>query len=167
MSYANDEPVDEILEAARLVPALEWILTGEPPEAVRAAAPPNVTFAGFVSDSEYERLIRSVAGVCALTTRAHTMQRAGYEAFNFGVPQVTSDFSELRDFYGESALYTASDAEAIAAAARSLADRREELRRRVLELRPQRIAEQRRALARLTLMLHGSGSRDLAHGKGA
>ncbi|GAA2842206.1 hypothetical protein GCM10010471_26080 [Leucobacter komagatae] len=147
LSYANDEPVAAILAAAALTPETEWKLTGRAPAHVASAAPPNVTFTGFVSEAEYAALVRGALGVVALTTRAHTMQRAGYEAFGAGVPQLTSDFPELRGFYGDSALYTEPEAEQIAAGVRELAARREDLVASMGTVRSDRAREQRTGLA--------------------
>lgn len=153
LSYANDEPVVEILEAARQVPEIEWRLTGRAPDAVRAAAPENVTFTGFVDDAEYASLMAGALGVVALTTRPHTMQRAGYEAFSLGVPQVTSDFPELREFYADSARYADPASASIAEAVRGLMVDRDTLTSRLLRVRAHRVGEQRHALEQLRLVL--------------
>lgn len=162
LSYANDEPVAELLGAATITPELRWVFTGRAPQEARRAAPANVEFTGFIDDAAYDALLRRSTGIVALTTREHTMQRAGYEAFNAGVPQLTSDLPELREFYGDSARYASADAERIAAAARELVADRAELRRRLLALRPRRVTEQQRALAllRSTLGEHREGKVD-------
>lgn len=149
LSYANDEPVREILEAARLTPEIRWVFTGRAPQRVRDQAPGNIHFTGFITDEAYDRLLLASAGVVALTTRPHTMQRAGYEAFGAGVPQLTADFPELREFYAASAIYTDADSKRIAAGARALIEQRDELQRRTLELRPLRVVEQQAGLAEL------------------
>lgn len=153
LSYANDEPVEAILEAARIAPEVDWVLTGRAPADVRALAPGNVRFTGFVDDAEYARLLDTAGAVAALTTRPHTMQRAGYEAFHAAVPQLTSDFPELREFYGDSARYAAPAAAPIAAGVRSLLADREELVARIVGLRAERAAEQRAALDRVRAAL--------------
>ncbi|MHA3683350.1 glycosyltransferase [Leucobacter sp. HY1908] len=164
VSYANDEPISEILKAARLTPDVEWRLTGSAPAAVRSAAPSNVSFTGFLDADEFDRSLAESAGVVALTTRPHTMQRAGYEAFNTAVPQITSDFPELRDFYRDSAVYATADAQSIAAAARELLNRRASLVERILALRPQRVAEQQAALATVHQFLNtGAPLRATSH----
>lgn len=107
VSYSNDEPIDRILEAAGNLPLSRWLLTGRAPDSVRAKAPENVTFSGFLSDSEYDEALARAALVVALTNRRDTMQRAGYEAIMRGVPVVTSDFVVLREFFEDSAVYVA------------------------------------------------------------
>ncbi|NKS19984.1 glycosyltransferase [Rhodococcus hoagii] len=142
LSYANDEPVSEIMEAARLCPNLDFVFTGNAPNSVREKAPSNVRFSGHVSAKEYQDLMAHSLLVVAMTNRDHTMQRAGYEALMAGKPQVTADFSVLRDYLGPAALYAhpespesisdqvlriASDADQFRAAARHvLTDRMSE-----------------------------------------
>lgn len=147
VSYANDEPIDEILLAAGLTPELKWILTGKAPSDVKKAAPKNVTFTGFVTDAEFEALMESSELVLALTTRPHTMQRAGYEALSFGVPQVTSDFAVLREFLDTAALYTSPDAKNIADAVSTAFAQLETLVKEVVAIRAERIEEQQGQLA--------------------
>lgn len=159
VSYANDEPIDEILAAARLTPRLSWRLTGRAPARVRDRAPHNVEFTGFVEPAAYDEMLRRSLGVVALTTRKHTMQRAGYEAFSAGVPLLTSDFPELREFHAHSACYARPQARAIAAAAHELVARRDDLVRALIGLRPQRIAAQRTALDEVRHALHGARGR--------
>lgn len=142
LSYANDEPVTEILAAAAQTPELEWRLTGRAPAAVTAAAPANVTFTGFVSERDYDALLQGSLGVVALTTRAHTMQRAGYEAFGAGVPHITSDFPELRGFYEDSAVFTTPSTDSIVPAVRDFVERRAELVEALARVRAARIDEQ-------------------------
>ncbi|WP_084985331.1 glycosyltransferase [Prescottella equi] len=156
LSYANDEPVSEIIEAARLCPDLDFVLTGNAPKSVREKAPSNVRFSGHVSAKEYQDLMANSLLVVAMTNRDHTMQRAGYEALMAGKPQVTADFSVLREYLGPAALYArpespesisekvlciAADADQFRAAARDvLADRMFEQAATLEELRslPQR-----------------------------
>lgn len=149
LSYANDEPVSQILDAARLTPHVTWVLTGAAPDHVRLDAPDNVHFSGYTEDEQYLQLLRQSGGVVALTTRPHTMQRAGYEAFNHGVPHLTSNFPELRTFYGSSARYTDATPESIAAEATALLQHREELQRLLIAIREQRTHEQHRVLTLL------------------
>ncbi|NMM88404.1 hypothetical protein B2J88_29320 [Rhodococcus sp. SRB_17] len=105
LSYASDEPIDELLEAARLCPELTFAFTGRAPQKIKDRAPNNIEFTGFLETEEYLDLLGSSIAVVALTTRDFTMQRAGYEALMYGKPQVTSDFGVLREFLGEAAHY--------------------------------------------------------------
>lgn len=149
VSYANDEPIEEILEAARATPEVEWLLTGKAPENVQRSAPNNVTFTGFVDNEKFSQLMEEAGLVLALTTRPHTMQRAGYEALSYGIPQVTSDFSVLRDFLGAAATYTGLSGPAIAKSVKASLEQRELRVQEVVRIRGLRMDEQRKDLTDL------------------
>jgi glycosyltransferase involved in cell wall biosynthesis len=110
-TFADDEPLDAVLEAARLVPEVAFYVTGDvakAPPGVVAQAPANVTFTGFLDvNGEYLGLLRSVDAVIVLTTRDHTLQLAGCEAIALGKPLVTSDWPYLHDLFSSAAVYVA------------------------------------------------------------
>lgn len=105
LSYAADEPVGQLLTAIREHPDKTFYLTGRAPESLRAIASPNVVFTGFISLVEYEELAGRVGAIIALTTREHTMQRAGYEAIELGKPLITSRKDVLVDYFESAAVY--------------------------------------------------------------
>lgn len=145
LAYAHDEPLDEILEAARLVSSVRWVMTGKPPESIIESAPPNVIFSGFVSNADFAYLVRNTAAILALTTEENTMQRAGYEAMIAEKALVTSSTEVLKEYFGAAAVYADSTAQSIADAVTSvLRDRipmEEKMRtQRVTQLAAQELA---------------------------
>ncbi len=147
LSYANDEPVAGLLEAARLSPDVNFFLTGRPPNSIRAQAPSNVTFTGYLSNGDYDQLLNRSDVVMALTTRDLTMQRAGYEAFMAGKPQVTSGFTTLKDFYEDCAVYVEpAEPGSIAAGVREALQRTDELSKRAHRVADARLNEQAKQL---------------------
>ncbi|MCS5716761.1 glycosyltransferase [Herbiconiux sp. CPCC 205763] len=114
VTYASDEPIAELLRAARGLPEVKFVLTGRAPEEVRAAAPKNVVFSGFVSDEVYSWLLVQSAAVMALTTRESTMQRAGYEALAAGKPLVTSNTEALREYFTKGAVFVEPTVDSLA-----------------------------------------------------
>lgn len=149
LSYANDEPLTELLEAARALSSYRFMLTGSAPEWIRAAAPANVTFTGRVDDDAYAHLIAGSTVVCALTTRPDTMQRAGYEALMYGVPQVTSDHEVLRNYYGSAAACVPPTAEGLAAGISDVVTHHERFVAATAALLDEKISEQESSLAEL------------------
>ncbi|MDD7945814.1 hypothetical protein PUW79_14315 [Microbacterium sp. NE2HP2] len=105
-TYAADEPVDEVLEAASMTANISWVLTGRPPAAVVQRAPSNVVFTGFVSDSEFKALQVEARAILALTKQASTMQSAGYEAVASATPLITVSEAVIQEYFGENAIYT-------------------------------------------------------------
>ena len=146
LAYASDEPVDEILQAASMLPDLTFLLTGRAPESLRGSAPANVTFTGYLSNEDYDATMRRAGVVLALTTRDHTMQRAGYESLMWGTPVVTSDFALLRDYFGSAALYSDCTATDIRDQVVAAFERNTELRENAARVLEERIFEQDREI---------------------
>lgn len=89
--FSGDEPTEELIAAARLTPDIDIHITGDlrkcPPE-LRADAPPNVTFTGFLRGDAYSGAIEEADIVLVLTRRVEAVNRAGYEAVYGGRPLV-------------------------------------------------------------------------------
>lgn len=94
-SYEFDEPIDVLFGAAHRTHDITWILTGTPPSDLRPRAPANVTFTGWLSEEDYDRLIARAGVVVCLTTRENTMQNGLVEAISAGRPVVTSSTEAL------------------------------------------------------------------------
>ena len=101
-SWYADEPVADVLAAAHSLPGVEFVLTGTPRGQLTDIAD-NVTLTGYTDHSTYWSLLRGADLALALTTREHTMQRAGYEALAAGVPLVVSGTDALTSWYGAAA----------------------------------------------------------------
>ena len=151
-SFNYDEPIAEILEAARLTPDVRFYMTGNPkhlaPE-LKSRVPANVTLTGFLSDQAYAGLVCGADAVMTLTTRDHTMLRAAYEAVYQGTPVIVSNWTLLRQAFGEGALHVDNSAAAIAAAVRRLVEEGPSLRegaRRLKESKLRRWAGIRSAI---------------------
>lgn len=145
LSYAADEPLEALLGAAALAPDVRWYFTGRAPDRIKKMAPANVVFTGFVTTEEYEVLLVNAAGVVALTDRADTMQRAGYEALAYGVPLLISDQVVLREFFQDSAVFVTHEADTIADGARRLVTA-DAWREALAVTRAERIREQQSTL---------------------
>lgn len=118
LAYAADEPLEEILAAAGSDTNLTWVFTGRAPDAVRAKAPKNVRFSGFVSKEDYNWLAANAGVIVACTVEEDTMQRAGYEAVSWERPLVTSRTEVLVDYFGDAAEFAAPISVELAAAVR-------------------------------------------------
>ena len=152
-AWASDEPVQAVLDAARLTPEIEWRLTGTAPAWVGDTAPDNVRLLGFVPDDAYWTEFARAGVVGALTTKEHTMQRAGYEALCRARPVLTAPTAVLREYYGEAVVYAEPTAQALADGARRALAAAPELEVRMATLRTSKIAEQDAALDELRAWL--------------
>ncbi|GMU92319.1 MAG: hypothetical protein AMXMBFR4_13770 [Candidatus Hydrogenedentota bacterium] len=117
-TYANDEPILEVFEAARTLPDIRVYVTGNDKKAtdeIRRAKPENVTLTGYLSDEAYAGLLRGVSAILVLTTRDFTMQRGGSEAVTVGKPLITSDWPVLREIFSRGTVHVDNTANGIQA----------------------------------------------------
>jgi glycosyltransferase involved in cell wall biosynthesis len=105
-TWAPDEPIGAVLEAARQVTDIEFVITGSVRRATVdvGAAPANVIFSDFLPEPRYHALLAGADAVMCLTTRDHTMQRGACEALSHGRPIVTSDWPLLRAYFRKGAV---------------------------------------------------------------
>jgi glycosyltransferase involved in cell wall biosynthesis len=118
-TWAADEPLEAILEAAPRLPAgLTFTITGRPkgPLADLARNTPRVRLSGFVSEQEYLTMLARARAVVDLTTREDCLVCGAYEALALGRPLVVSDSAALRELLREGALFARNEAEAVATA---------------------------------------------------
>jgi glycosyltransferase involved in cell wall biosynthesis len=156
-TFADDEPLNAVLDAARLLPDIRFYVTGDTAKAplpLVAQAPPNVTFTGFLDvNGEYLGLLRGVDAVMVLTTRDHTLQLAGCEAIAVGTPLITSDWPYLRELFSTAAVYVAPTAESIRDGVVEAMQRLPDLRHEALEVRRKQRARWQSQMAQLRALV--------------
>ncbi|HZS02034.1 MAG TPA: glycosyltransferase [Chloroflexota bacterium] len=161
-TYGDDEPIGEVLAAARRLPDVRFALTGNTkyarPEWL-ADPPPNVEFTGFVPLDEYYRRIRDASALLVLTTLDHTVLRGAWEALALGQPLITSAWDILRDYFSPGALFVDNTAAGIAAAIRDARAREATLREQMALTREQRRRAWQAAQARLEALIDGVWAR--------
>jgi hypothetical protein len=137
-----DEPVQETLAAAALLPDVSFELTGAQrrlPVPV-TQLPANVQPLGFLAERDYIARLEAADVVLCLTTEPLSVMRGACEAVYAERPLVTSDWPALRDFF-PGAVHVENTAESIATGVRAAVERHAELR---LEAPEQRRAQQLR-----------------------
>lgn len=124
-TYGRDEPVAEVLQAARELPGVCVRVTGDPaqaPPGLLAGRPDNVEPLGYLAADDYQREVLSADLAVVLTTDRTSVMRAAYEAVYARRPLVVSDWPALRELFPY-AVHVPNTAEGIAAGVRSaLAD---------------------------------------------
>jgi glycosyltransferase involved in cell wall biosynthesis len=101
-TFSFDEPVAEILEAARQLPEVNFYITGNPcyaDQRLIAQKPDNVIFTGFLETSAYVALLKNAHAVMCLTTEPDSIQNGASEALALGTPIITSDSGLMRDVF--------------------------------------------------------------------
>lgn len=110
-TFSVDEPLGEVVEAARRLPSARFHVTGNPKSAripLPEDLPSNLRFTGWLSDDGYASLLRAADAVVCLTTHDHTMQRGAYEAMALEKPLVTSDWALLRATFSRGTVHVAN-----------------------------------------------------------
>jgi glycosyltransferase involved in cell wall biosynthesis len=118
-TFAPDEPLGEIFEAARLCPDIDFFATGRHERASRELIerkPPNVHLTEFLPEAEYWDLLRSVHVVVDLTAMPDCLVCGAYEAVAVGRPLLLTDAPAARALFAQAACFTSNEKLNIAAA---------------------------------------------------
>lgn len=115
--FSSDEPVEEVIGAAALLPDVDVAITGDLakcPAGLRESAPANVDFVGFLGPQAYTAEVERADVVISLTTEPTSIMRSAYEAVYARRPLVVSDWPSLREVFPH-AHHVGNDAAALAA----------------------------------------------------
>jgi hypothetical protein len=100
--FADDEPVELVTEAARALPDVDVLVTGDlrkcPPE-LRERPAPNLRFVGFLDQAAYRTAIAEAHVVMALTRRPEAVNRSANEAVFARRPLIVSDWPASRAYF--------------------------------------------------------------------
>ncbi len=137
-SFSSDEPVMEVIEAAREMSYVKFFITGDSSRlsaGIRQRTPKNVVFTGFLKRKDYMTLLQSADGIIVLTTRDLTLLDGGYEAVALEVPLITSNWPVLKDYFNKGTVYTQNTKEEIIKAEKDLLTRQDELKSQIIVLK--------------------------------
>jgi glycosyltransferase involved in cell wall biosynthesis len=137
-AFSFDEPLNEILGAAREHPDIHFFITGNKLKAksdILSFQSEHIHFTGFLPQLDYLRLLKESDGVLCLTTRDHTLQSGGEEALFMGKPLITSNFRILRDFFRKGTVYVDPHKQAISEGIRIFFRERKRLEEEMVRLR--------------------------------
>lgn len=101
-TFAPDEPLMDVLEAARRLPDVTVQITGDLrrlPERARREAPPNVEWLGYLMGDEYVSALERADVLMALTVRRESVQRSAHEAVDALRPLVLSEWPHMRELF--------------------------------------------------------------------
>jgi glycosyltransferase involved in cell wall biosynthesis len=162
-SFDSNEPVATIVDAARLLPGVEFRFTGDPgvlPAGLRADAPANVVFTGYLDYPVFLGEVQAADIVGVFSSDPKIMNRSAFEAVGLGRPLVLSDLPGLRGRFGSAALFSANEPAAIASAISRAIESQSELAGRSASLQAKLRAQRDDALARLRSIIDGEGGFD-------
>jgi glycosyltransferase involved in cell wall biosynthesis len=164
-SFNYDEPIDAMLSAARALPDVKFMMTGNPKHLsaeLKDRLPANVTLTGFLPDAAYAGLITSADAVMTLTTRDHTMLRAGYEAIYQGTPVIVSNWPVLKAAFDEGAVHVDNTATGIIEGIQTMQREHADARAGAARLRQRKLDRWAATLAELKALVSARGMRQVA-----
>lgn len=142
-AFNTDEPIEIVLAAARLIPDITLVITGNPDRAKGrhdlSNLPPNVKLPGFLPKEEFDMLLCSTDAVLGLTIWEGVQLSTANEAVGTGKPLVLSNTKLLKQLFYKGAIYVDSlNPESLAQGCKEAMLRKSELSQAIIELRDDR-----------------------------
>lgn len=157
-TFARDEPLEAVLQAAADLPEVRFSITGKRsranPDLLRQASS-NVVFTDFLPDEAYFQLLRSSHAVMSLTTRDHTLQCGACEALSLQRPIITSNWPLLREYFSRGTVHVDNTPAGIRQGIESLKQDYNRYEAEVAELRQMRRQESQHQTAELADLILG------------
>ena len=116
-SWADDEPYQNVIEAAKLLEEDIYIyITGNSKgkEASFAPLPENIILTHFLSEADFNSMLFSCDLILDLTTREDCLVCGAYEGLAVNRPMILSETTALRQYFKHSAIYTNNTTQDIA-----------------------------------------------------
>jgi glycosyltransferase involved in cell wall biosynthesis len=160
-TFAQDEPLEAVLQAAAGLPDVRFSVTGKRSRAnpdLLQQASSNVVFTDFLPNESYYQLLRSSHAVMSLTTRDHTLQCGACEALSLERPIITSDWPLLREYFSSGTVHVDNTPVGIRQGIESLKQDYSRYEAEVVELRQMRRQEWQQQSAKLAELIYQSGS---------
>lgn len=136
-TFASDEPLEPVLEAAERFKDVEFFILGDTSLARKSplkAAPDNVAFTGYLLGDTYWSRLRSSRGIIALTRFRHSLLAGAQEAMFMGKPLIVSKQPALTDYFTKGAIFVDNSPQSLVDGVRRLRAQEERLTEEIVEL---------------------------------
>lgn len=107
-SWAEDEPIEQVIQAANSLSRAEILITGRPNHKrypIAQSSNPNITLTGYLSEQEFDTLLHTCNLVIDLTTRDDCMVCGAYEGIAAGKPLILSNNPPTKAYFSQGALF--------------------------------------------------------------
>lgn len=136
-TFAVDEPVDIIIEAARRLPDAHFYIMGATeranPDDLKNV-PPNVTFTGYLKGKDYWNRLYSSRAVMALTTYPYSLLAGAQDGADMKKPLILSKQPALEEYFNTGAVFAENTADGLVAATQEIIANEEQLKKDVIQL---------------------------------
>jgi glycosyltransferase involved in cell wall biosynthesis len=143
-SFAPDEPIVEVVDAAKILPEVTFYLTGDNSQAKwlnKESASSNVIFTGYLNKEDYFSLLREADTIVVLTKRDNTMLSGAYEAVALCKPLITSNWPVLKNYFDRGTIHVNNDSEEIKNAIMTVMIKGSQLEKEIKQLKEIRTKE--------------------------
>lgn len=159
-SFDVDEPIEEIIEVAKLLEKddIKLFWTGKAPTSLieRKDSSTNLILTGYISFEEYFDLIGNADCSMALTREEDCLQSGAYESLDFEIPMVLSDTKALRTYFGDTAVYSPIEPGSLYKSIKTAIDNAEHYKSKMKVLKEIREAEHRKLIAQLNSAINNN-----------
>lgn len=136
-TFAPDEPLKPIYQAARKLPDVRFYVLGDKRFAPRGTfdnVPENVFFTGYLLGNEYWQCIMSSNAVICLTTYPYSLLAGAQDGMLAGTPLILSRQPALTDYFTKGTVFVDNAPESIVEGIQQITHKEQELRREISEL---------------------------------
>jgi len=155
-SFAEDEPLEAVFDAARGLSQVDFYVTGDSRQiapGLLAKKPENARLTGYLPYPQYLGLLGAADFVLALTTRNDTLLSGASEAVSVGTPLIVSDWPILRSRFALGTVHVPNTKEGILEGVRQARKEQGSLGRGILILRDQLHSEWKQEFSELQKLL--------------
>lgn len=115
-TFADDEPLEIVLEAANRLPETDFYITGDferSSSRLLVNTPQNFHLTGFLPYDRYVGLLIAADVVADLTTRDQTLLCGAFEAVSLGRPLIVSDWPILQRYFNSGVVHVTNTPEGL------------------------------------------------------
>ena len=143
-SFAYDEPLHVVFDAALQLPEVYFYVTGDVKNADKkllGKTPNNVVLTGFLDYSIYVDLLQKVDVIMDLTTDSTSVVAGAFEAVALEQPLITSNWIPLKRYFNKGTIYIDNTANDIRQAIMMCMTKKDELSKEMHQLKMEKIRE--------------------------
>ena len=158
-TFAGDEPLDLVVEAARCLPQVRFFILGDTSLAKKElleAAPQNVTFPGYLKGNDYWKQLYSSQAIMTLTTDPYSLVAGGTEGIYIGKTLILSRQPALLEYFTKGTVFIDHTVDSIAAGVRQAQERESILSQESAELAVEKSATWETVSYKFLQILEGS-----------
>jgi hypothetical protein len=140
-TFAEDEPLDCVLEAARLLPDVKFYITGDTSKGDKAmieGAPSNCTFTGYLLGDAYWDSLQGSRAVMTLTNWKHSLIMAGQDGIVMHKPVIMSRQETTTEYFYKGTVFVDNTGPSIAQGIRDVQSREQALIKETYEFLEER-----------------------------